>query len=84
MSLLRKMLTTRNVGTTDRILRALPTLGVLALYLTHQISLPLTIGLGLLAGGLLLTSVLGSCSIYYMLGYSTCPVSGKPNPRGDA
>jgi Protein of unknown function (DUF2892) len=80
--MLKAMFTTRNVGTTDRILRALPSVIVPMLYFAGVISLPLAIGLGVVALMALLTSVLGVCSIYYMLGHSTCPVSGRPNPKG--
>jgi len=30
------------------------------------------------------TGVLSRCSIYYLIGYSTCPVSGAANPTLDA
>ena len=73
------MFTTRNVGTFDRILRALPIFIVAALYFTGNLALGWSIGLGIFSLMLLTTSVMGVCSIYYMLGYSTCPVSGKPN-----
>ncbi len=79
MNTLKKMFTTRNVGTADRIIRALPTFIVAALYLNGLLPLGWAIGLGLVAVAFLATSILGACSIYYMLGYSTCPISGKPN-----
>lgn len=75
------MFTTRNVGTADRIVRALPGVIVLALYLTGYLPLGWTIGLGIFSAMLLLTSVMGVCSIYYLLGLSTCPVSGEPKPN---
>lgn len=79
MSLL-KILTTKNVGTIDRWIRVTPAIlvayAIVAGWITGWIAALLAGG----AGMLLLTSLLGSCSIYYMLGISTCPVSGK-KPR---
>ncbi|YAF94570.1 MAG: DUF2892 domain-containing protein [Nodularia sp. CChRGM 3473] len=69
-----KALTTRNVGKIDRIIRVFPTLIVAYLHFTGVISGWLSIVLGVLALMLLLTSIMGSCSIYYFLGYSTCPI----------
>ncbi|MBW4554628.1 MAG: DUF2892 domain-containing protein [Trichormus sp. ATA11-4-KO1] len=69
-----KALTTRNVGKIDRVIRSFPTLIVAYLYFMGMISGWLSIILGILALMLLLTSILGSCSIYYFLGYSTCPI----------
>jgi hypothetical protein len=80
MKTLKGMFTTRNVGTADRIVRALLTPLVIGLYAYGILPLGWAIGLGVLAVMLLATSVLGSCSIYYMLGFSTCPISGKPKP----
>jgi hypothetical protein len=73
-----KMLNTRNVAGWDRILRALPALATLYFWNTGALT-----GLGLIAAAvisvmLLVTSITGSCSIYYMMGLSTCPVSGAP------
>jgi glucose-6-phosphate-specific signal transduction histidine kinase len=76
-----KMLTTRNVGPIDRILRTLPAILVALAWYTGWIGGLAAILLAAVAGMLLLTSVLGSCSIYYMLGFSTCPISGDRRPR---
>ena len=78
MSFLTKMLTTRNVGTFDRLLRLLPT--PVAAHLIYQGHLQgvAAWALGFIAAMLLVTTIMGSCSIYYMLGFSTCPISGKP------
>lgn len=40
--------------------------------------------LGLIAVMLLPTSLTGACSIYYALGWSTCPISGRPSHRHNA
>jgi len=79
MSLL-KALTTRNVGTLDRIIRTFPTVMVAYLYFSGLISGWLGMVLSILALMLLLTSILGSCSIYYFLGVSTCPLLKKRKP----
>ncbi|MEM9599568.1 MAG: DUF2892 domain-containing protein [Pseudomonadota bacterium] len=76
--LLKRMMTTRNVGTLDRILRALPALLVAVLWATGTLSGVLAAVLAIGAGMLLITSLTGACSIYYLLGWSTCPVSQKP------
>lgn len=81
MSLIR-MLTTRNVGTLDRIIRILPAIAVAIAWYGGWLTGWLAIGLAVAAVMLLVTSLLGSCSIYYMLGFSTCPISGAPRPQG--
>jgi hypothetical protein len=81
MSFIKNVLTTKNVGKFDRIIRAIPSIVVAVLYFNGSIGGGLAIGLGTLSAMLLVTSLTGACSIYYMLGYSTCPISGKPNPK---
>ncbi len=76
-SFLVRLLTTRNVAWWDRVLRALPAPLVLWLYLTGRMDSSLALPLGIVSGMLLVTTLMASCSIYYMLGMSTCPVSGK-------
>ena len=39
-----------------------------------------SVGMGVLGVMTLATAVLSKCSIYYAIGYSTCPVSGAANP----
>lgn len=72
-----KTLTTRNVGRVDRLIRALflPLTG----WLVYQQVLSGPVAwLSLMVGFMLmLTAVMGSCSVYYFLGFSTCPISGK-------
>lgn len=71
MSLWKK-LTTRNVGNMDRVLRAVPFAIFIYLAVTSTLTgLPLVV-LGIATAMLLLTSVTGMCSIYAMLGLSTC------------
>lgn len=71
-----KMLSTRNVGPFDRVLRALPAILLAIAWALGWIAGPAAVALAVIPGLLLLTSVTGSCSIYYMLGWSTCPISG--------
>jgi hypothetical protein len=76
---IKQMFTTKNVAVWDRLLRALPALGV-ALAWGAGITGSTLVVLAVMAGMLLVTSVTGTCSIYYMLGWSTCPVSGRSKP----
>lgn len=76
-----RAITTRNVGTIDRIVRALPLVVVGALWYASVISGWPAIALAVLSVMLLLTSLTGSCSVYYMLGFSTCPVTNQTPPK---
>lgn len=62
---------TKNVGTVDRIVRAVLALIVAVLYFTGVISGTLAIILGILAVILLVTSIIGFCPIYWPLKIST-------------
>ncbi len=73
MSLLKK-LTTRNVGTLDRWIRALPAVIVAGLWVSGALTGTALLIAGILAAMLLVTAITGMCSIYAMLGISTCPV----------
>lgn len=65
-------LTTRNVGNADRVIRAIPfAVFVWAWASGALVGLPLVI-LGIAATMMLFTAVTGLCSIYAMLGISTC------------
>lgn len=79
--LLKRMMTTRNVGTFDRIIRVLPLIAVGVLWAQGVIGSALAIVLAIFAAMLFVTAATGSCSIYYMLGWSTCPVSGQPRSK---
>lgn len=68
----------KNVGTLDRIHRVAVGAGLAgAGWYFH---LPSWTAIAMSAFGAIwfLTGVLSKCSIYYALGYSTCPVSGQP------
>ncbi len=73
MSLLKK-LTTRNVGTLDRWIRALPAVIVAGLWASGTLTGTAVLIAVILAAMLLVTALTGMCSIYAMLGISTCPV----------
>ncbi|EBA11872.1 YgaP family membrane protein [Roseobacter sp. CCS2] len=73
MSLLKK-LTTRNVGTVDRLIRTLPAVAVLILWAGGMLNGTALIITGVIAAMLLVTAITGMCSIYAMLGFSTYPV----------
>jgi hypothetical protein len=67
----------KNVGTWDRIGRLLS--GAVLAGAGWYFALPLGAAIGMSVLGLMwfATGVLSRCSIYYALGYSTCPVSGE-------
>jgi hypothetical protein len=63
----------KNVGTADRVFRLLS--GVLSMGVGWYVAWPLWTNLVLTVLGAMWTStaVLSRCSIYYALGYSSCP-----------
>lgn len=63
---------TRNMGTTDRIIRTIVAVGIAVLYFTDRISGTMAIVLAVIAGVFLLTSMVGFCPTYSLLGVSTC------------
>ena len=65
------LLMTKNMGTTDRVVRIVVAIAVLVLYLTHVISGALAIILGVIAAGFVLTSFVGVCPLYMPLKVST-------------
>ncbi len=65
----------KNMGTVDRVVRVLAAVAVLALYLTHVISGPLAIALGVIAAVFVVTSFVGVCPLYIPLKLSTAPKS---------
>lgn len=66
----------RNVGTRDRIFRLVSGLSLAIGAWCVGLPLAAAIPLSVLGAMWTLTGVLSKCSIYYALGYSTCPVSG--------
>jgi hypothetical protein len=68
----------RNVGSLDRIMRAVAALAMLACAVMAP--LPLVVracAFGVVGGYLLLSALVGSCAGYSLIGRSTCPASGK-------
>lgn len=62
---------TKNMGTTDRIVRVAAAAAVLVLYLTHVINGPVAVILGVIAAVLVLTGFVGVCPLYLLLKLST-------------
>lgn len=67
----------KNVGPVDRVVRVV--VGAAAGAAGWSLGLPLWASVSLTALGALtmLTGVLSKCSIYYLLGYSTCPIEPR-------
>jgi Protein of unknown function (DUF2892) len=61
----------KNVSGVDKVVRILAAVVVLVLYFTSVISGTLAIILLILAGILVLTSVIGFCPLYRLIGLST-------------
>lgn len=64
----------KNMGNVDRILRIIAALILAALYFTDVITGTLGIVVVIFAGVLLLTSLVGNCPSYTLLGINTCKV----------
>lgn len=60
-----------NMGTIDRVVRAVVAVAIAALYFAGAISGTLAIILGIVAAVLLLTSIVGFCPLYYPFKLST-------------
>jgi Protein of unknown function (DUF2892) len=67
----------RNVGTADRVFRALSGVGLAVGAWCLGLALWLSVTMTVLGSMWTASGVLSRCSIYYMLGYSTCPISGE-------
>jgi hypothetical protein len=63
-----------NMGNADRIIRFLIAAIIVTLYYTSVISGTLGLVLIILAGVLVLTSLVGFCPLYILFGFNTCPV----------
>ncbi|MES2478389.1 MAG: DUF2892 domain-containing protein [Bacteroidota bacterium] len=61
-----------NMGTTDKMIRIIVAIVIAILYFTHQISGTVAIGLLILAGIFILTSLISFCPLYAPFGISTC------------
>lgn len=69
---------TKNMGTTDRLIRTLVAVAIAVLYFTGTISGTLAILLGIVAVAFLVTSLVGWCPSYLPFGLST----RKSTPAG--
>lgn len=72
---------TKNMGSTDRIIRVLIALAVALLYFTGIVGGTLGIILLIVAAVFLVTSLMGSCPGYLPLGISTCGRSKGSSPE---
>jgi hypothetical protein len=63
-----------NVGTIDKVIRIALAIVFAVLYFTGTVTGTLGIILLVLGGVFLLTSLMGTCPLYSMVGISTCPV----------
>ena len=68
---------TKNMGTVDRVIRALVVLAIAGLYVTHRISGTVALVLGIFGVVLLSSSLVGWCPGYAPFGIST---RGKAAP----
>lgn len=62
---------TKNMGTTDRVIRTLVAVAIAVLYFTGTIGGTLAIVLGIVAVAFLVTSLVGWCPSYLPFGLST-------------
>jgi hypothetical protein len=63
-----------NVGTIDKVIRISMAIVFAVLYFTGTVTGTLGIILLVLGGVFLLTSLMGTCPLYSIVGISTCPV----------
>lgn len=67
----------KNVGNTDKIIRLVVAVALVALYFTGKITGTLGIVGLVVAAVFAVTAFAGTCPIYSILGASTCPVKEK-------
>jgi K+-transporting ATPase A subunit len=72
---------TKNMGSTDRVIRVLVALCLALLYFTGRVGGTLGIIFLIVAAVFLLTSLMGSCPGYLPLGISTCGKSKGSSPQ---
>ncbi len=72
-----QVMNTKNVGALDRFLRVLTGIFLISFGIYKHNSLGLAITFIFFGINTALTGIRGVCSIYYMLGLSTCPISHK-------
>jgi len=69
----------KNIGMTDRIVRVMIFVVLVALYFTNIIQGTLGMVLLVIAAISLITSIVGFCGLYTVLGITTCPLKKKIN-----
>ena len=67
----------KNMGTADRIIRITAAIVIAVLYFTGTVIGALGIVLLVLSGILVLTSLIGLCPLYSLLGMNTCPNTNR-------
>lgn len=65
---------TLNEGNTDRVVRAILGIGLVALWILGVTQGVLAIILGVVGAVLVITAAVGFCPLYALLGLNTCPV----------
>ncbi len=68
----------RNVGPRDRVFRILSGVGLIASGWALSAPLAVSVTASVLGAMWTLTGVLSRCTVYYLLGHSTCPVPPRP------
>jgi len=68
----------KNVGTLDRVHRVVTGAGIAAAGWWFALPRWCALAMSVFGAMWFLTGVVSKCSIYYALGYSTCPASGRP------
>lgn len=71
----------KNIGTTDKIIRIIVALVLAVLYLTGTVHGILGIIFLIAAIVLVITSLVGFCGLYKILGISTCPIKTEEKPQ---
>lgn len=61
----------KNMGTVDKVIRVLVAVVILVLYFTHVVTGTLGVVLLILAGIFVVTSLVGTCPLYLLFGFST-------------
>lgn len=69
---------TKNMGSTDRMIRIVVAVAIAALYFTGTIGGTLAVVLAIVAGAFFVTSLIGWCPSYLPFGLSTRKASGGP------
>jgi len=69
----------KNIGSVDKFIRIIIAITIAILFFTNVISGTLGIILLIFAGMFLITSLIGFCGLYTILGVNTCKIKIKEN-----